>query len=199
VMVKNSHMKRERGSKMPYSFSTFDDYIFNFISNLEPASVLDVGPGLGKIGSMVSKAARLRDFSCSLHAYEIYEQYIKQFELKWIYDKIYNQNIMEIMNRKDVSYELVVFGDSLEHLTKEDGLKLLEFLLPKCSYIIIKTPDNYPQGALFENKYEAHLSNWSKEDFKSLIIHKIEEHINKQIPDQIDLMNLFVLKGDIGV
>ena len=180
---------------MPYSFSTFDEYIYNFILSFEPEYVLDVGPGIGKIGSMAAKAARVHNFSCTLHAYEIFEKYIKQFELKWIYDKIYNESIMEIMKRKEVSYELVVFGDSLEHLKKEDGLRLIEFLLPKCSYIIIKTPDNYPQGELFDNPYEAHLSNWSKDDFKSIFDFKTEKHINKQVPGQIDTINLFVLKG----
>lgn len=181
---------------MPHSFSTFDDTIFLFITDFEPKSVLDVGPGIGKIGSMVNKACRLNGFECELDAYEIYEPYIKQFELKWIYDNIYNENIMNIMEKENVRYDMVFFGDSLEHLSKNEGLKLLKFLLPRSEFIIIKTPDNLPQETIGDNPYEAHLSNWSEEDFEDLYMHETEEHVNKQIPGQVDIMNLFVLKGE---
>jgi hypothetical protein len=181
---------------MPYSFSTFDEEIYEFINEIQPESVLDVGPGIGKIGSMASKNSRIYNYTmATIDAYEIYEKYIKQYELKWIYNIIYNENIMNIINKNNISYDMIFFGDSLEHLTKEDGLKLLEFLIPRCKYIVIKTPDNMPQGPVDDNIYEAHLSNWNKDDFKNLYLHKIEQHINKQILGKIDIMNLFILKG----
>ena len=71
----------------------------------------------------------------------------------------------------------------------------LEFLIDKCTYIIIKTPHNMPQGPVGGNIHEAHLSNWGVEDFPNLYRHEIEEHVNKQNPGQIDIMNLFILQG----
>jgi 2-polyprenyl-3-methyl-5-hydroxy-6-metoxy-1,4-benzoquinol methylase len=182
---------------MPYSFSTFDEAIYQFISDYQPVSILDVGPGIGKIGSMASKSARNNKYSCKIDAYEIYKPYINQYELKWIYDKIYNENIMNIINKENILYDMIFFGDSLEHLKKENGIKLLSFLLPRCKFIIIKTPYNYPQGQVGDNIYEAHLSNWEPEDFENLFFHETQDHINKQNPDQIDTMNLFILKGEI--
>jgi hypothetical protein len=180
---------------MPYSFSTFDDYIFTLINDYRPSTVLDVGPGIGKIGSMVAKSCRTHNYPCILHAYEIYEPYIKQYELKWIYDKIWNEDIMNIISRDNASYDMIFFGDSLEHLTKKDGLKLIEFMLLRCEYIIIKTPDNMPQGAVGGNEYEAHQSNWNRNDFNDVFDYRTEEHFNKQNAGQVDTMKLFVLRG----
>jgi hypothetical protein len=180
---------------MPYSFSTFDEKIYEIANSFRPTSVLDVGAGAGKIGKIVSKSARIHQYSCKIIGYEIYQKYIGLYDLKWIYDEIINKDIMTIVEENDVNYDIIFFGDSLEHISKENGLKLLEFLRDKCEFIVIITPENYPQGEVEGNAHEAHLSNWTIYDFKELYHVESKEHINKQNVGQIDIMNLFVLRG----
>lgn len=193
------------------SFSTFDEILYERIIEIRPKAILDVGTGGGKIGKIVSMAARQEHFDVDIIGYEIFARYIGEYDLKWIYDVILNEDIMNIMDIDIIDYDIVFFGDSLEHLEKGEALELLAFLLPRVKYIIIVTPDNMEKGPGEDgNIYSAHLSNWKPIDFgNNLIEHQVKKHFMKAEPgakiwgtdiplnlEQVDIMNLFILKGD---
>ena len=77
----------------------------------------------------------------------------------------------------DNSFDVILILDVIEHLTKENGLKLLEEAKRVANKkIVIFTPlwwtsnlyyMNDPQSAYYGNKYEEHQSLWSREDFGS--------------------------------
>lgn len=53
-------------------------------------------------------------------------------------------------------YDLIIFGDVIEHLTVEDAKALFEYTIPRCRDMIVAVPFLYPQGAIYGNPYEVH-------------------------------------------
>ena len=65
------------------------------------------------------------------------------------------------------SFDVVVALDLIEHLRKEDGLKLLE-MMDKLARkkIFVYTPNGFlPQGDRENNPWQVHYSGWSPEEF----------------------------------
>ena len=77
------------------------------------------------------------------------------------------------------NYDLVLFMDVIEHVKREKGLEMLK----KARHWIVSTP-NYVsgQGAMFGNEYEAHISEWSQNDFKKSVIISGRWIIGYQLP-----------------
>jgi hypothetical protein len=87
--------------------------------------------------------------------------------LAQFYRKIYEGRIEGLCSQLP-SYELVLMCDVIEHLEKEDGLKVVRQFLAAGSSLIISTPRDFFQQALYESPDERHLSHWSPADFHSL-------------------------------
>ena len=62
----------------------------------------------------------------------------------------------DIMDYRFKWYDLIIFGDVLEHLTVEDAQALLKYSFPRCRDMIVAVPFLYPQGAIYGNPYEVH-------------------------------------------
>ena len=56
-------------------------------------------------------------------------------------------------------YDLIIFGDIIEHLTVEQAQKVLEYAKPRCKDMVIAVPFLYWQGALGGNPYEVHIQD----------------------------------------
>jgi len=72
-------------------------------------------------------------------------------------------NVLELTKHfKDKSFDVIVALDLIEHLTKEEGNKLLEdFEKIAKKKIIIFTPNGFvPQGEYDGNTYQVHKSGW---------------------------------------
>src|SRR5690606_2815779 len=82
---------------------------------------------------------------------------------------IYNENILDIAPRLNVSYDLILLIDVLEHFEKNDGILLLKTLLQNHGCILVSTPKiPTPQQDAFGNVYETHRSAWSMQELQSL-------------------------------
>lgn len=65
---------------------------------------------------------------------------------------------------KDVA---IVWEHGPEHLTKEDAVKVINSMKEYASFIAIEMPrKEYPQGELYGNPFEKHISAWDFEDFQ---------------------------------
>lgn len=72
-------------------------------------------------------------------------------------------NVLELRKHfKDKSFDVIVALDLIEHLTKEEGHKLLEDLEKLArKKVIIFTPNGFvPQGEYDGNTYQIHKSGW---------------------------------------
>ena len=95
---------------------------------------------------------------------EIFSDYITDLQ-RTIYNTIYNVNALGILPALD-EYDLIYCGDVLEHFTREEGFELVNLMKLHSKNVIIVTPKIvYEQGAVFDNVYETHRSQWEASDF----------------------------------
>lgn len=135
---------------MAYSYSYFKEDIADYLKSKfdKSAKILDVGAGSGTYYNY------LGDYFKSMDAVEVFEPNIKEFDLENKYRKVFNVDI------KDFEYEyydIIIFGDILEHLNVEDAQKVLEYALDRCEELIVAVPYLYEQGICHDNVYEIHL------------------------------------------
>lgn len=152
---------------MPSSQYYHISKIMEMIISLNPRSVMDMGSGFGKFGVLCREYLELWDgrqkyeFNRRIDCVEIFQQYISPLH-KYVYDNVYNENILEIAPKLDTKYDLVLLIDVIEHFEKIDGINLLNTLLAKNESVLVSTPKKpSPQKDAFGNVYETHRSTWS--------------------------------------
>jgi 16S rRNA A1518/A1519 N6-dimethyltransferase RsmA/KsgA/DIM1 with predicted DNA glycosylase/AP lyase activity len=135
---------------MIMSYPDFKDIVNKSIRKLYKGvkiNILDVGAGSGLYGLM------LKDISKRIDAVEIHSPYITAFKLNEIYDNVYNVDICKF--NPPIKYDLIIFGDVLEHIEYEKAKELLDSL-KYIDQIIIAVPYLYKQGIVRDNVYEIH-------------------------------------------
>lgn len=134
---------------MATSYSYFKIEVAQYLKDNFPASatILDVGAGCGTYSDY------LKDYFENIEAVEIFEPNIKNFNLVDKYKKVYNANIIDFEYNY---YDIIIFGDVIEHLTVEDAQKVLDYAYNRCQQIIMAVPYMSPQGIAEDNIYEIH-------------------------------------------
>ena len=56
-------------------------------------------------------------------------------------------------------YDLIIFGDIVEHLSVEAAKNELEYARDRCRDMIVAVPFRYEQGAIYGNPYEVHIQD----------------------------------------
>lgn len=110
--------------------------------------ILDVGAGAGSWLDVLSPRFN------NVTALEVHEPYIEQFCLRQRYQRVIVSDCRYYEFYHD--YKVVIMGDVLEHLTAEDGVKLIERILPVVEEVIIVVPWTMEQGALDGVEWEVH-------------------------------------------
>ena len=146
---------------MPYSDSVFDQEVEDFIRTTKPAAVLDIGCGAGKYHDIVRRAAP----DAKITGVEVDPGYVIEFKLRERYDTLRQMNAMNLLRDPDGSWDIAIFGDSIEHLRKSSGVDLLHFLRYRTRFILVVTPEAYLQNKWFGHIHEAHISSWAPHDF----------------------------------
>lgn len=159
---------------MPSSQYYHISKLMEMIISLDPKSVLDMGSGFGKFGVLCREYLELWDgrqkyeFDRRIDCVEVFQKYITPLH-KYVYNNIYNENILDVTPKLDFSYDLILLIDVLEHFEKKDGVLLLKTLLHNHGCVLVSTPKiPTPQQDAFGNVYETHRSAWSKEELASL-------------------------------
>ena len=137
-------------------------------------TILDIGPGQGTYANL------LVDVSLDkIDGVEVWEPYVERFNLE---DKYTNVFVSDVREWEDFDYDLVIFGDVLEHMTKEESLIVWEKASKMAKHAIISIPIvHYPQGAWEGNPYEEHVKDdWSTDEvletFSNIVEH--DEYTN---------------------
>ena len=133
---------------MPNSYSYFKFEIRDWIIDNVPTykRILDVGPGVGTYSGL------LRDHGYRIDAVEIFPEYIKKYNLLEQYDNVFIGDICKF-DIKD--YDFIILGDVLEHIHKEDAIKLYERIVPE-KECLVAVPFEMEQGEHEGNIYETH-------------------------------------------
>lgn len=110
----------------------------------ENAEVLDVGACDGKWRNL------LREYK-NMDAVEAWEPNFAQ-----ITPLYRNAFCTDIDGFEYDKYDLIIFGDVIEHLDVPAAQRVLEYAKPRCKDMVVAVPFMYPQGALYGNPYEVH-------------------------------------------
>lgn len=169
---------------MPFSHSGQISTIIGAIEHLNPASVLDVGTGMGQYGFLLrnnlelaalfevdgaqARQRRKDEWRVRIDGIEGYAGYLTP-----VHDYAYNS--LRIGNALDLlpqiasdSYDLVMAIDILEHFDKAQGLQFLG----QCRRIarrmaLISTPKDFCAQHVEANPFEDHRSHWTQADLQA--------------------------------
>ena len=157
--------------KMPHSDRANKGYTIDYIKeNIKPSTVLDVGAGAGIYAEIIRK--HMGD-SVNITGVEAWEPYVEEFDLNNKYDQL---DLQDIREREYFNYDLVIFGDVLEHMTKQEALEVWTKASTQAKWGIISVPIiHYHQGPAFDNPYEIHVEeDWNAADVLDFFPHIVD-------------------------
>ena len=125
--------------------------IVTFVRNnfRQGSTCLDVGACDGKWANL------LNDYLV-MDAVEIWKPNIIEWGLSARYRNVFN---MDIADLKYNWYDLIIFGDVIEHMTVEDAQRVIDYARGRCTDMIVGVPFMYPQNAIYGNPYERHIQD----------------------------------------
>lgn len=154
---------------MPTSHPGELGIIPDLLMQLSPQSVLDVGVGFGKWGVIAREYCDVwccRFDRCAwkarIEGIEIYSDYANPI-WEFAYDHVHVGDARVVVPTLP-AFDLAIASDVIEHMPKEDGLRLVQELLARCDHVIVATPINFVPQDNLPNANERHLSLWSLED-----------------------------------
>ena len=106
------------------------------------------------VGACDGKWAYLLDGYFKIDAVEAYEPNIEEYCLKEVYDNVYNTPMEEFSYDH---YDLIIFGDVIEHITVENSQRILKYGKEHSKGMLVVVPFLYYQDEMYGNPYEKHL------------------------------------------
>lgn len=147
---------------MPFSDQSNQKWVVDTLSTLDITSMLDIGAGAGIYG----KLFREHFPKAQREAVEAWEPYIAEYRLNDLYQVVHHT---DVKNHSNFNFDIVIFGDVLEHMTKSEALEIWEKTAKSAKFALISIPIvHYPQDEVFNNPYEKHVKDdWSHDEVLS--------------------------------
>jgi len=144
---------------MPYSDPDNKAVAAEWLAEIQPTTVLDVGPGAGAYGQIARTVSSVQ----RVDAVEAWEPYLAEFRLSNLYDNVF---VEDVRDRQDFTYDVVIFGDVLEHMGRDDALTVYETAREQAGNVLFSIPIiHLPQGAYADNPFEVHVEeDWSHDE-----------------------------------
>lgn len=147
---------------MPFSDNQGKSAISEWIKKINPLTALDIGPGAGVYSNLVRASAPILQV---LDAVEAWGPYVEQFSLLEKYDNVMISDVMLIDRRHLSKYDLVIIGDVIEHLTRQEASDIIKWLAAANKNLIISFPVLHLDQDSYEgNFFEIHRDHWSYAD-----------------------------------
>ncbi len=125
------------------------------------ARVIDIGPGEGSYARLIRPLVSIPEWI----GVEVWPPYIKEYDLASVYDQVIISDARWFDFSLVGSDSLAIFGDVLEHMSRDDALKTVNRALVYCKAALISLPiGSWPQDAIGDNNYEKHVQSWTNED-----------------------------------
>ena len=132
-----------------YNYGKSEVVSFVYQNFAPGSSCLDVGACDGKWFELLGHYL-------TMDAVEIFAPNITEHRLRYKYRHVYNCDVFDYHYSW---YDLIIFGDVLEHMTVEKAQAVLEYARPRCRDLIIGVPFLYYQEAIYGNEYERHIQD----------------------------------------
>lgn len=113
------------------------------------ATCLDVGACDGKWADLLGEYL-------TMDACEIFNANVVEHHLEDKYRSIY---VCDIAEYNYAYYDIVLFGDVIEHMSVEKAQEVLRYAEAHSKCIIVGVPMQYKQGELYGNPYEKHIQD----------------------------------------
>lgn len=140
---------------MPYSHPETKPFIVDRIIASGARTVLDVGAGFG----VWSYALRQAGYTGRIDAVEAWRPYITKFRLRRLYRRIHLTDARTLPAKLWAEYDAVIFGDVLEHMTKDQAVALWD-TAKVCPHAAIAIPVvEMHQDAVGGNPFEVHVKH----------------------------------------
>ena len=181
---------------MPYSSNSGKSYCDRTINRIvhqlsssmfDSYRILDLGAGVGTYSDRYSASILPRD-KFFWTGVEIWDPYVKNFNLKLKYDDIFTQDVQSYLETSG-NHDICFIGDLVEHMTIEQALVMVNLALERCNVVIISIPIGYyPQPEFEGNPYEIHVKdNWSHGEMMSYWYKDIVEYGSEPMTDGVNI------------
>lgn len=157
---------------MPTSIDEGKDWSLERFKAVRPDTVCDVGPGEGTYAKLLRPAHQ----GIWWTAIEIHKPYITKYKLKntktrtGMYDEVHNLDARRAPGHL-FHRDLVICGDVLEHMPREDAVALLQRIEAAGAWnILVSVPIvDAPQGEMDGNPHEEHVHHWDAADMDRVL------------------------------
>lgn len=192
---------------MPLSRPELIAPICNIMLAGRPKAILDVGMGAGVYGFLARQYVDLwfrgggeQREDCLIDGIDVFSGYVGSLQRR-IYNTITIGDAMQVVPNITRLYDMILLVDVIEHLSKDDGVKLVGLLrhcLEKSGGIVLTTPRDFrEQGPVFGNDHERHLSHWTAKDLHDLGAYEyyiVSDHYQLVLIGHADMMKLVEVK-----
>jgi len=164
-------------------------YIQRYLNNIESPRLLDVGVGQGTYYSLLNQHLH-HPFWTGI---EIYSPYIERFRLRERYDQIFNIDVRTFTPDHKETYHVILCGDVLEHMTKEQAVATVARLHKHCDILVISIPiRKWPQHA-DENPWQEHVKDdWTTQE----VMQTFDTIIASEVGTGV---GVFITKGNLNL
>jgi 2-polyprenyl-3-methyl-5-hydroxy-6-metoxy-1,4-benzoquinol methylase len=133
-------------------------WVLERVLELNPRTIVDVGAGAGTYSQLLRPLLPDTIFT----AIEIYPKNISQYNLNSLYDHVLCMDVRDVSTFGKET-DLVIFGDVLEHMSRDDAMFVWNLARRDAKYGIISMPIiHYPQGEIDGNIHETHVvDDWN--------------------------------------
>ena len=145
-------------------------------------SVLDIGCGAGKWGFLLRDLLDFyhrgvyyrRDWVTRIDGVEAFRGYENPVHA-FVYDRVHWGDVVEVIDQLG-EYDVIFAMEVIEHIPKEQGLRLVETLVHKCNRVVILSfPPEFDdfgrhvleQKDAHENRHEEHVAVWAEDDIRA--------------------------------
>lgn len=170
---------------MPGSSNENKHVVGEWLEQIDPAVVVDIGAGSGKYARRFKKPGQYWT------AIEIWAPYVEQYKLEQAYDQVIVGDALFIIPGIYNS-DCVIAGDVLEHMSKNSAIILASIILERAWNLIVSVPIvHYPQGAVGGNPYERHVKDdWSHAEVMDTWGDRVHKHVCG------DVLGYYWLRGE---
>lgn len=149
---------------MPYSDMQGKDTAREWYDQINPRTVVDVGAGSGTYVHHLRNSRPGPDDASTWTAVEAWGPYVEQFSLDEAYDRVIVADARYVLTQLFMA-DLVITGDVLEHMSREEAVILLDRIRLSTLHLIVSVPVlHLDQDAVYGNPFERHVEHWSAED-----------------------------------
>lgn len=147
-------------------YHLLNKYVLKLLpEDLDNLIMLDVGCGRGEWGRILRAKKR---GSPRLIGIDIWRPHLENLCRTKVYSDLITADAPNLP-LKDKCVDISLACEILEHLTKNAGYTLIrELERVSRRAIIVSTPLNWPQGEIYGNPYEKHISEWRAQDLACL-------------------------------